>query len=108
MLIKLRDVGDTRALLDDSRRHLSAIPAVDELYVGQPCSVGRTGVDLDWDVAVIVGFADRGAYEAYLAHPEHIRLISAWKPRFEWIRVHDALEELETEPAGGEAPQPAD
>jgi len=107
VLIKLHDVADTGALLADTRRHLSAVPDVVELYVGQPCAVGRTGVDLDWDVAVIVGFADRGAYEAYLAHPEHIRLISAWKPRFEWIRVHDALEAPEPPPAGGEAPQPA-
>ena len=92
MLIKLRDVADTGALLADTQQHLSAVPEVSALYIGRPFPVGRTGVDLDWDVAVIVGFADRGAYEAYLAHPEHIRLISAWKPRFEWIRVHDALE----------------
>lgn len=108
MLIKLRDPADTGALLADTRRHLSAVPDVAELFVGQPFSVGRTGVDLDWDVAVIVGFADRVAYEAYLAHPEHLRLINAWQQRFEWIRIHD-LEEA-TVPAPTlrtAAPQPA-
>jgi hypothetical protein len=89
VLIKLRDPADTGALLADARRHLSAVPDVAELFVGQPFSVGRTGVDLDWDVAVIVGFADRVAYEAYLAHPEHLRFINAWQQRFETIRIHD-------------------
>ena len=105
VLIKLRDAGDTGALLADTRRHLSAVPGVEQLYVGRPFVLGRTGVDLDFDVAVIVGFADRAAYEAYLVHPEHTRLVNAWQPRFEWIRVHDALEgpepaaEVEAEPA---------
>ena len=93
VLIKLRDSRQAEALLADTRRRLSAVPAVSELWAGRPFDVGRGGVDLDWDVGVIVSFADRAAYEAYLSHPEHIALVEAWQPRWEWIRVADLLDQ---------------
>jgi hypothetical protein len=92
VLIKLRDRAQADALLADTQRHLSAVPEVTELWVGRPFDIGRTGVDLDWDVGVIVGFADRDGYAAYLRHPEHAALVQTWQPRWEWIRVHDLLE----------------
>lgn len=101
VLIKLRDASQVDALLADTRRHLSAVPEVSELWVGRPFDVGRTGVDLDWDVGVIVGFANRHAYGAYLAHPQHTALVETWQPRWEWIRVHDLLDEWSPEPSTG-------
>ena len=92
VLIKLRDASQAEALLADTRRHLSAVPHVADLWVCRPFELGRPGVDLDWDVGVIVGFADREAYEAYLVHPEHGALVETWQPRWEWIRVHDLLD----------------
>lgn len=89
VLIKLRDESQADALLADTQRRLSAVPAVAELWVGRPFELGRPGVDLDWDVGVIVGFEDRAAYEAYLSDPEHDALVAAWQERWLWIRVHD-------------------
>jgi len=91
VVIKLRDRSQADALVADTRRHLSAVPEVSELRVGRPFEVGRPGVDLDWDVGVIVGFADRKAYEGYLSNPEHARLVQTWQPRWEWIRVYDLV-----------------
>jgi hypothetical protein len=96
VLIKLRESSEADELVADTRRHLSAIPQVNDLRIGRPFDIGRPGVDLDWDVAVFMRFTDRAAYEAYLVHPEHLALVNSWQPYWEWIRVHDAVDAAAT------------
>ncbi|HZM00632.1 MAG TPA: Dabb family protein, partial [Planctomycetota bacterium] len=88
VLVKLRDKSQTDQLLADTRRYLSTVPQVSELRLGTPFDIGRTAADLDWHVGVIVGFANRQAYEGYLLHPAHAELVELWQPRWEWIRVY--------------------
>ena len=104
VLIKLRQSSDADELVADTRRHLSAIPQVNDLRIGRPFDIGRPGVDLDWDVEVCMRFTDRAAYEAYLVHPEHLALVNSWQPYWEWIRVHDAIDATATPSRAKPAP----
>ncbi len=89
MLIKLQDPADAGALLAECRARLPAIPGVASCVAGAPLDVGRTGIDGDYDVGLVIAFATAEDYRTYLEHPAHVALVAAWKPRWTWIRIHD-------------------
>ncbi len=90
---KLRNPAEAPELIADCDEQLAAIPGVLSYYCGTHLDVGRTNVDGDYDVGFYVGFADEEAYRGYVNHPSHVALVEKWKPRWEWIRVHDVLDE---------------
>jgi hypothetical protein len=89
VLIRLQDPADVQALLAACRERLPGIPGVRRCVVGTPVDLGRTGVDGDYDVGLLVEFASADDYRAYLAHPAHEALVAAWKPRWARLRIHD-------------------
>jgi len=91
VLIKLQDPAGTPELLAECREKLPGIPGVSSCVVGQPVDLGRTAVDGDYDVGLVITFATPGDYQAYLEHPAHVALVAAWKPRWSWIRIHDFM-----------------
>ena len=51
-------------------RSLGAIDGVNELEV-----VRQVGVKNDYQLGVVMDFADRAAYDAYNGHPEHVAFV---------------------------------
>lgn len=90
---KLKDSVDATQLIADCDANLSIIPGVVSYYCGTHLDTGRTNVDGDYDVGFYVGFESEDAYRNYVNHPNHIALVERWKPRWEWIRVNDVLDE---------------
>ena len=91
VFIKLGDPADAVALMDDCDRLLPTIPGVHGYWCGQHGEYGRSTVDGDYDVALYVGFKTSDEYATYVDHDNHVELVQSWKPKFEWIRVHDVV-----------------
>ncbi len=89
VLFDLVDAGDVEALIADCDRWLAGIPSVVAYDIGQPFDMGRAGIDLDFDLGLVVAFADVEGYRAYLEHPDHVRLVEVWKPQLERLTIHD-------------------
>ncbi|MHC5209355.1 MAG: Dabb family protein [Planctomycetota bacterium] len=89
VLIRLSDPARAPELSRETQERLSRIPSVIGLQVGRPEDIGRAGVDLDFDVGIVVSFRDVQRYRDYLEHPEHVALLQAWKPRWSAIRIFD-------------------
>ncbi len=93
VFVKLKNPADAPALIADCDARLAAIPGVVSYYCGTPLDTGRASVDLGFDVGLYLGFASVADLEAYVAHPDHVALVNDWKPRIEWLRVHDVMDE---------------
>lgn len=93
VFFKLSDPGDRAALVADCDEKLPRIPGVVSYAAGRHLDVGRASVDGDYDVGLYVGFETEADYAAYVEHGLHKELVEAWKPRLEWLRVHDVLDE---------------
>ncbi|NNF41916.1 MAG: Dabb family protein [Phycisphaerales bacterium] len=86
----LADPGDASALIADSRMLALEIPTIGDLRVGTRLDSKRPGFDQSFDVALSMEFDSVKAYEAYLVHPAHVRLVERWTPFIESLRVIDA------------------
>ena len=95
VLFKLNDPADADELIRACDQNLASIPSVTSYYCGRPFDAGRENpaIDDEYDVGFYVGFEDAEAYENYVAHPAHKSLVKQWKPRFEWIRIHDVRDD---------------
>jgi hypothetical protein len=93
VLIKLADPDEREALLADCDEALPRIPGVVAYAAGRHLDVGRANVDGGYDLGLYIGFETEAAYAGYVDHPLHTGLVEAWKPRIEWMRVHDVLDE---------------
>jgi hypothetical protein len=90
-----------RSSLDGAQRHalasafeaaLNDIPSIRRARVGRRISVGREYEQLmrtDYTYAAIIEFDDREALLAYLDHPSHARLASAFFESFEDALIYD-------------------
>ncbi len=89
VLIKLNHPEDRAELIADCDRLLASIRGVSAYAAGTPLDTGRATVDGGYDVGLYVGFADEAGY---VADPGHVDLVTKWKPRSQWLRVHDYLD----------------
>jgi len=89
VLIKLVDPSETDALIADCERMLGPIAVATGLVVGRPVDLGREDVIGDYDVGLIVSFANQEDYSAYLLDERHTQLAKAWRPRWDWYRIYD-------------------
>lgn len=89
VLLKLADPADGEALRRDCDTTLSTLPGVLEYWSGTPLDTQRDLVDGDYDVGFCMGFAGEAGYDAYIGHPDHEALVARWRPRLQWIRIHD-------------------
>lgn len=89
VMFDLVEGADVDALIADCDRWIAPIPTVIAYDVGRPLDIGRAGLALDFDLGLVVAFEDVEGYRAYLAHPDHVRLVEVWKPQFEGLTIHD-------------------
>lgn len=91
---KLKNSTDARALIADCDATLAAIPGVVSYYAGRHLDTGRgERVDGNYDVGFYVGFMSEEDLAGYVTHPDHVALVNKWRERWEWIRVHDVIDE---------------
>ena len=93
VFFKLKDPAEAQALIHDCDARLSVIPGIVSYYAGKHLDTGRTTVDDNYDVGFYVGFMTIEDYQGYIEHPNHQAVVSEWRPRLEWLRVHDVLDE---------------
>ena len=93
VLFKLQEPAEAGELIADCDRELAVIPGVTSYFCGPPGDFGRDIVDSNYDVGFYVGFDTDEAYEAYLVDPRHVETVNKWKPRWEWIRIYDVMDE---------------
>lgn len=93
VLIELEDSNLTTQLVADCDELLAPIPSVRQYWCGVHGDFGRAQVDDQYDVALCVSFDDPAGYQIYLDHPDHVELVTRWKPKMEWIRIHDVVPE---------------
>lgn len=93
VFFKLKNPGDTAELIADCDTRAPRIPGVVSYYCGRHVDIGRPTVDSDYDVGFFVGFNSLEAYRRYVDHPDHVWLVQKWRPRWEWIRVYDILDQ---------------
>lgn len=84
----LQDPRESEELIDDCYQLLQ-IPGAVSGYAGTHYDIGRDSVLRDYDVGFFVAFDSEADYRAYVEHPEHLRLVEKWKPRWDSIRVYD-------------------
>jgi len=89
VFIQLHDPGQVDALLADCDRLLPGIPGVVSYAAGRHLDIGRLNIDSDYDLALVVGFEDEDAYQGYVEHPDHVKLVLSWKERFKQLMVRD-------------------
>jgi len=92
VLLSLQDPADASELIESSRAVLGPIPGITSLGVGTHLETGRAALIDDYDVALYIGFETEADYAAYLAHPDHVAYVDAWRPRLTSIRIIDILE----------------
>lgn len=93
VFVKLQEPADGASLIADCDAMLAGIPGVVSYHCGTHGDFGRAGIDADYDVALCLGFDTAEAYAGYLPHPDHVDLVDKWKSRWEWIRIHDVVDE---------------
>lgn len=84
-------VTDRKKLAEGLQR-LSAIPEIQQLYIGFPARTEkREVVDNSWDVSELMFFNDYNAQKNYQDHPLHQAFIKAYAHLWEKVIVYDTL-----------------
>ncbi|MGV3595699.1 MAG: Dabb family protein [Sediminibacterium sp.] len=84
-------VADRKKLAEGLQK-LSAIPEIQQLYVGFPASTEkREVVDNSWDVSELMFFNDLAAQKNYQDHPLHQAFIKEYAHLWEKVIVYDTL-----------------
>ena len=89
---KLKNPADVDELIADCDRDLRGIPGIVTYFCGRRLDQGRSSVDASFDVGFLVGFNSTADYQRYLDHPNHQAAVAKWKPRWESIRIDDAID----------------
>jgi hypothetical protein len=94
VFFKLKDPADAARLVRDCNELLAAVPAIEAGWAGTRLDAGQApeGGE-DFDVSFCAGFRSGSDYQAYLDHPAHVAAATKWRPRLEWLRFHDVLDE---------------
>ncbi|MCA9285086.1 MAG: Dabb family protein [Phycisphaerales bacterium] len=93
VLVRLSDPADAPALVAECDQVIRPIPSVRSYACGPPFDSGRANVDGGYDVGLVLRFADRAGYEAYVADPDHVAFVDRWRSRCTMLRIHDIVEE---------------
>jgi len=93
VFFSLASPDDRVELIADCDEQLATIDGVVSYWCGEHGDFGRSIVDSNYDVGFYVGFNTRAKYEQYLKHPSHIAVVGKWKPRWNWIKIYDTVDE---------------
>ena len=96
VFVSLNDRDDYKEILIDSDALLSTIPSVKTYSAGPHMGTGRDTIIDDYDLAIVLGFDTREELAAYVAHEQHVRYVTKWKPRLSSLRVYDMLDQSDT------------
>jgi hypothetical protein len=83
---------DVETLIRDCKE-LGTLDCVQRLEVGTPLPGGRGSVDGGYAVGLVVLFADKAAYDAYLPHPKHQGLVTKHKGLWKKVVVYDFVKQ---------------
>ncbi len=92
VFIWLKEPGNTQAQdrIIKASQTLTTIPGMISLKSGRAVPSQRKIVDSSYDVALIFSFTNKAALDAYLAHPEHKKLLQeTMLPLVDRIKVYD-------------------
>jgi hypothetical protein len=89
VFISLHDNADVDELIADCDAMLTTIPGVASYGAGTHLDTGRSAVDGNYDVGLFIGFNSRDDYAVYVDHPNHIALVTKWKPGIKQMRIFD-------------------
>ena len=98
VLFKLKNPVDAGELIFDCDALARSVPGIVSAFAGKPLEAGRSNVDGSYDVGFYVGFASEQDYALYVDHPAHVEAVNKWKPRWEWIRIHDVIDDDSKKP----------
>lgn len=80
-----------RRMLTDCVELMSRIPAVRQVWSGEPAMTPREVVDNSYSVGLCVVLDDANAHDEYQAHPMHKEFLSRYKQFWKKIQVYDFL-----------------
>ncbi|MCA9292053.1 MAG: Dabb family protein [Phycisphaerales bacterium] len=92
VFFKLNDPADADALIAACDARIAPIPGITAYACGRHVDTGRATVASDYDVGCVIGFDSTASYARYVEHPEHVAVVSAWRPRLTWLKVYDVLD----------------
>jgi hypothetical protein len=93
VLGKLHNPAEADELIHDCDTMLAPIAGVTSYFCGKHLDTARLNVDANYDVGLYLGFMTEEAYDGYVNHPDHIALVEKWKPRLQWLRIHDVIDD---------------
>lgn len=89
VFFKLKSADQAAELIADCNALAGACPGVLTTFCGPHLDMDRDMVDASYDVCFFTAYESTEAYQGYLDHPMHVELVNKWRPRWEWIRIHD-------------------
>lgn len=89
----LNNPADRAAVIADCDRLLATIPSVTSYFCGEHLDTGRATVDASYDVGLYVGFDSLEGYTEYVDHPQHIELVTTWRPKLKQLVVRDIFDD---------------
>ncbi|MFO0828195.1 MAG: Dabb family protein [Phycisphaerales bacterium] len=89
VLVKLNDPKQADELIADMDQSIPLIPSVMSYWRGSPFISDRPEVSHDYDVGMIVDFADAAGYDRYVRDRRHVDLVARWKPRAVMLTIYD-------------------
>ena len=81
--------GEREALVTDAEELLAKVPSVKEVRAGPRAPVDRPYNLKDFDVALLVKFADKAGLEEYIEHPLHKKYVEKHSQYWEEVKVAD-------------------
>jgi hypothetical protein len=82
-----------RSIFTAEVKKLSAIKAIEKIYVGAPASIAERSVtDRSFDVALTLVFKDGPAHDAYQADPVHLAFVERNKSSWTKVLIYDSQE----------------
>ena len=72
-------------------RSLATIDTVEQSFIGVPAGTSREIIDQSYSYALVLGFADQAAHDAYQVHPVHDTFREQCGGSWKKIIIYDAV-----------------
>ncbi len=92
VLFMLENADTADELIADCDAQLAPLPGIASYFAGKHFDIGRNVAETDYDVCFFAGFMSQPDYEADLDHPTHLKLVTKWRPRLQWMRIYDTID----------------
>ncbi|MEO6528263.1 MAG: Dabb family protein [Gemmatimonadaceae bacterium] len=80
-----------RSIFIDGMRSLATIETVEHSFIGTPAVTTREIIDRSYSYALVLGFADRAAHDAYQVHHVHDTFREQCGGSWKKIVIYDAI-----------------